>query len=73
MKKSPKRPQQVPASTDKNLKGEQISSPEANSAPALTAAAQQLGKLGGEARARNLTGEQRTEIAKEAAASRWKR
>ena len=31
-----------------------------------------LGKLGGQARARNLTPEQRSEIAKKAAASRWK-
>jgi hypothetical protein len=31
-----------------------------------------LGKLGGEARARNLTPEQRSAIAKKAAASRWK-
>ena len=30
-----------------------------------------LGKLGGQARARNLTSEQKTEIAKKAAAGRW--
>lgn len=41
-------------------------------APALSAAAQ-LGKLGGAARARNLTPEQRAEIAKKAAAIRWGR
>lgn len=35
-------------------------------------AAAQLGKLGGAARARNLTAEQRTEIAKKGAAKRWK-
>jgi hypothetical protein len=34
--------------------------------------AQQLGKLGGAARARKLTAEQRTEIARKAAAKRWK-
>lgn len=39
-------------------------------APALTPG-QQLGKLGGAARARNLTGEQRSEIARKAAAKRW--
>jgi hypothetical protein len=33
--------------------------------------AQQLGKLGGAARARVLTAERRTSIAKKAAASRW--
>ena len=32
-----------------------------------------LGKLGGEARARNLTPEQRSEIAKKGAAKRWER
>lgn len=39
-------------------------------APTLTPG-QQLGKLGGAARARNLTAEQRVEIAKKAAAKRW--
>jgi hypothetical protein len=34
--------------------------------------AQQLGKLGGAARARALTREQRQEIARKAAAKRWK-
>ena len=34
-------------------------------------AAAQLGKLGGRARARNLNAEQRTAIAKKAAAKRW--
>jgi hypothetical protein len=38
-------------------------------APASAAAT--LGKLGGAARARNLTPEQRAEIAKKAAAKRW--
>jgi hypothetical protein len=40
-------------------------------APASAAA--QLGKLGGAARARSLTPEQRTEIARNAATKRWKR
>ncbi len=40
---------------------------------ATASAAAQLGKLGGAARARNLTPEQRAEIAKKAAAGRWKR
>jgi hypothetical protein len=35
--------------------------------------AQQLGSLGGAARARNLTAEQRSEIAQKAAAKRWER
>jgi hypothetical protein len=39
-------------------------------APALSPAAQ-LGKLGGAARARNLTAEQRKEIARKGAAKRW--
>ena len=34
-------------------------------------AAAQLGKLGGAARARNLTAEQRSEIARKGAAKRW--
>ena len=38
--------------------------------PALSPAAQ-LGKLGGAARARILTAEQRSEIARKAAAKRW--
>ena len=40
--------------------------------PALTPG-QQLGKLGGAARARNLTAEQRAEIARKAAAKRWEK
>jgi hypothetical protein len=40
-------------------------------APASAAA--QLGKLGGAARARNMTAEQRSEAAKKAAAKRWGR
>jgi hypothetical protein len=39
-------------------------------APALSPA-QQLGKLGGAARARNLSPEQRAEIARKGAAKRW--
>ena len=38
---------------------------------ATDSAAAQLGKLGGAARARNLTAEQRAEVAKKAAAKRW--
>ncbi len=37
----------------------------------IASAAATLGKLGGAARARNLTAEQRAEIAKKAAAKRW--
>jgi hypothetical protein len=40
---------------------------------ATASAAAQLGKLGGAARARNLTAEQRQEIARKGAAKRWKR
>ncbi len=39
---------------------------------ATASAAAQLGKLGGAARARNLTAEQRVEIAKKAAEKRWR-
>jgi hypothetical protein len=39
-------------------------------APALSPAAQ-LGKLGGAARAKSLTAEQRSEIARKGAAKRW--
>jgi hypothetical protein len=39
-------------------------------APVLTPG-QQLGKLGGAARARNLSAEQRAQIARKAAAKRW--
>lgn len=38
---------------------------------ATASAAAQLGKLGGAARARNLTAEQRAEIARKGAAKRW--
>jgi hypothetical protein len=38
---------------------------------AAASAAATLGKLGGAARARNLTAEQRSEIAKKGAAGRW--
>ncbi len=40
---------------------------------ATASAAAQLGKLGGAARARNLTKEQRSDIAKKAAAGRWRK
>ncbi len=46
---------------------------EADEREATASAAAQLGKLGGAARARNLTAEQRAEIAKKAAAKRWDR
>jgi hypothetical protein len=38
-----------------------------------TSAAAELGRLGGAARARKLTAEQRTEIARKAAARRWRK
>lgn len=40
---------------------------------ATASAAAQLGKLGGAARARNLTAEQRAEIARKGAAKRWEK
>jgi len=40
---------------------------------ATASAAAQLGKLGGAARARSLTAEQRAEIARVAASARWKK
>ena len=39
--------------------------------PPVASAAAQLGKLGGAARARNLTAEQKSEIARKGAAKRW--
>lgn len=45
---------------------------EEDAVPASTAGAA-LGKLGGAARARNMTPERRAEIAKKAAAKRWKK
>ena len=39
----------------------------------LTSAAAELGRKGGQARARNMTPERRAEIAKKAAAKRWKK
>lgn len=39
---------------------------------ATASAAAQLGKLGGAARAKSLTAEQRAEIARKGAATRWK-
>lgn len=39
--------------------------------PPIASAAAQLGKLGGTARAKSMTPERRTEIAKVAAAKRW--
>ncbi len=42
-------------------------------APGKDAAAAELGKRGGAARARKLTPEQRAEIARKAAAKRWKK
>lgn len=44
-----------------------------NGKEAPASAAAQLGKLGGAARARNLTAEQRTEAAQKAAQKRWKK
>jgi hypothetical protein len=44
---------------------------EAGDVPTPASAAAQLGKLGGAARARNLTPEQRKEIARKGAAKRW--
>jgi hypothetical protein len=45
---------------------------EAGDRAAPTSAAAELGKLGGAARARNLSPERKQEIAKKAAAKRWK-
>jgi hypothetical protein len=42
-------------------------------APTPDSAAAELGRKGGAARARNLTAEQRREIARKGAISRWKR
>jgi len=42
-------------------------------APAKNQAAQELGRKGGKKRAESMTAERRAEIAKKAAASRWKK
>jgi hypothetical protein len=41
--------------------------------PAVLKAIQQLGRMGGQTRAKNLTPERRREIARKAARARWKR
>lgn len=41
--------------------------------PLLSSAAAELGRKGGQKRAENMTPERRSEIAKKAAASRWKK
>jgi hypothetical protein len=46
---------------------------EPEDAPSPASAAAQLGKLGGAARARNLSAERKAEIARKAAAKRWGR
>ena len=46
---------------------------EVDDCDATASAAAQLGKLGGAARARNMTAEQRVDIAKKAAAKRWQK
>ncbi|HEV8641078.1 MAG TPA: hypothetical protein VGV13_08270 [Methylomirabilota bacterium] len=41
--------------------------------PRVLRAIQELGRIGGQTRAKNLTAERRREIAKKAAAARWKK
>ena len=41
--------------------------------PRLRKAFQELGRVGGKTRAKNLTAEKRREIARKAAAARWKK
>jgi len=48
-----------------------IAADQEEDAVAASTAGAALGKLGGHARARNMTPERRTEIAKKAAAERW--
>ena len=71
MSKAPQRPRD-PNQLAKRIvdlaTGEVAPDPEAD---ALTPA-QELGKLGGAARARKLTAEQRVQIARQGAAKRWK-
>lgn len=50
-----------------------IATGEIEEAPAPANPAAELGRRGGQARAKNLTAEQRAEIAKKAAAGRWKK
>jgi hypothetical protein len=68
MPKGPKRPADVVGAA---IRVARISGGDHQEAP--PSPAQQLGKLGGAARAKKLTREQRVEIAKKAAARRWKK
>jgi hypothetical protein len=55
------------------IKVARISVGEEEDLPPVASAAAQLGRLGGAARARNLSAEQKREIGKKGAATRWAR
>jgi hypothetical protein len=67
--KRPRDPNQLAKSIIDIATGQQPSPVPDNRDPAAVA----LGKKGGKARAENLTAEQRSEIAKKGATSRWKK
>lgn len=71
--KGEKRPADVIGNAVKIMKiatGEIEDTPDVK--PGKSAAAAELGRLGGQARAKSLSKKKRTEIAKKAARSRWK-
>jgi len=74
--KGEKRPADVIANAVKVMKiatGEEEEEFDTPEAKGKDPAAVSMGKRGGKARAENMTPERRTEIAKKAAAKRWKR
>ncbi len=66
-----KRPGDVVGAAVKVMRIATGEEPEDTTSPSSAAA--QLGKLGGAARAKSLTAEQRSEIARKGAAGRWKK
>lgn len=67
-----KRPADVIGAAVKVMRIATGDEPDDREATTTPSPAQQLGKLGGAARARKLTPEQRKEIARKGAAKRWK-
>jgi len=68
--KGEKRPADVIGNAVKVMR---IATGEEEDVVTLASAGATLGKLGGQARARNMTPEQRSEIARVAASARWKK
>ena len=71
MPKGPKGEQRPADVVGMSVKVMRIATGEEEEAPPPVSPGAALGKLGGQARARNLTPEQRKEIAKKGAAKRW--